>query len=122
MIEENLDKWWAYAEDDPQRNVREPTRSRLNSYFVVGWKRKQSMEFLLKLAELMIFDPSSPKKQEANVSTLCHSALHFYTDKEGLHQYVSGITALLDRLESEMGDDGFDLKKYRKKLNRFNAN
>ena len=57
------------------------------------------MGFLLKLAELMIFDPSSRKKQEANVSTLCHSALHFNRDKEGLHQYVSGITALLDRLE-----------------------
>ncbi|MFP4259985.1 MAG: hypothetical protein ACLFS1_02795, partial [Opitutales bacterium] len=29
---------------------------------------------------------------------------------EGLQQYVSGITSLLDRLESELGDDGLDLK------------
>ena len=117
MIDENLDKWWALAKDDPQRSVREATQSRLQLYFS-GWKRDP--EATLKLAELMIFHPMGRERQENRVASLCKTAVDFRVNQEALQHYVAGMTELLDRLESEMGEEGFELAKHRKNLNRYN--
>ncbi|MCC5790890.1 MAG: hypothetical protein JJT75_14770 [Opitutales bacterium] len=116
MLEENLDKWWAIAKEDSQRSVREPTRSRLRRYFST-WERNPEM--MLKLAELMMFHSKSRERQESRVDSMSKSAVHFRRDEEALHQYVTGMTELLDRLESEMREDGFDLTEYREQLNRY---
>ena len=119
VIEDNWDMWWQLAEEDPQDSVRDPLLTYLLRYFSY-WE--PNIERALELAELMIFHPLGEDRQKGRIGYVCGTVRRFRRDEETLTKYVDRVSEMLDQFEEEMGEEGFDLTPYRKRLNQFNEN
>jgi hypothetical protein len=74
---------------------------------------------MLRVAELMFFNPMGQPRLKDRVSTICFRSISFRRDPEKLRAYEEGVGALLDRLEQEPRAEKLDMEAYRKKLTRY---
>ena len=114
-LEDQKDEWWRMAEEDSQDTVRSMAQASLMGYHTgIG----RDPNGAVRAAEIAIFDEWD-RDRERQVSNLCEYVSYFRNHPEELDRFVQGMTALLDRLEAEIGEDGFDLSKPREILNQF---
>jgi hypothetical protein len=115
-LESNVDFWWNLSATDSSATLRDQTLTLLQRYYS---GEKPDVDAMLRVAELMFFNPMGQPRLKDRVSTICFRSISFRRDPEKLRAYEEGVGALLDRLEQEPRAEKLVMEAYRKKLTRY---